>query len=48
MFVGVPVKLGSNGVEQIIEVELTESEKEELKKSVDSVKSLVAAMKGRS
>jgi malate dehydrogenase len=48
MFVGVPVKLGSNGVEEIIEVELTESEKEELKKSVDSVKSLVAAMKGRS
>jgi malate dehydrogenase len=48
MFVGVPVKLGSNGVEQIIEVELTESEKEELKKSVDSVKSLVEAMKGRS
>jgi malate dehydrogenase len=48
MFVGVPVKLGSNGVEQIIEVELTESEKEELKKSVDSVKGLVAAMKGRS
>jgi malate dehydrogenase len=48
MFVGVPVKLGSNGVEQVIEVELTESEKEELKKSVDSVKSLVAAMKGRS
>jgi len=48
MFVGVPVKLGSNGVEQIIEVELTESEKEELKKSADSVKSLVEAMKGRS
>jgi malate dehydrogenase len=48
MFVGVPVKLGSNGVEEIIEVELTESEKEELKKSVDSVKGLVAAMKGRS
>jgi malate dehydrogenase len=48
MFVGVPVKLGSNGVEQIIEVELTESEKEALKKSVDSVKALVEAMKGRS
>jgi malate dehydrogenase len=48
LFMGVPIKLGSNGVEQIIEVELTESEKEELKKSVDSVKSLVEAMKGRS
>jgi malate dehydrogenase len=48
MFVGVPVKLGSNGVEEIIEVELTESEKAELKKSVDSVKALVEAMKGRS
>ncbi|MFA5316223.1 MAG: malate dehydrogenase [Dehalococcoidales bacterium] len=48
MFVGVPVKLGADGVEQIIEIELTESEKAELKKSVDSVKSLVEAMKGRS
>jgi len=48
LFVGVPVKLGSNGVEQIIEVELTESEKVELKKSADSVQALVAAMKGRS
>lgn len=47
MFVGVPVKLGSNGVEQIIEVELTESEKEELKKSVDSVKGLMKAMKSK-
>jgi malate dehydrogenase len=48
LFVGVPVKLGSTGVEQIIEVELTESEKAELKKSADSVQALVAAMKGRS
>ncbi|MDD5344910.1 MAG: malate dehydrogenase [Smithella sp.] len=48
MFVGVPVKLGADGVEQIIEIELTESEKAELKKSVDSVNSLVEAMKGRS
>jgi malate dehydrogenase len=48
LFVGVPVKLGTKGVEQIIEIELTESEKAELKKSADSVKSLVAAMKGRS
>ncbi len=47
LFVGVPVKLGSNGVEQIIEVDLTESEKAELKKSADSVKELVKAMKGK-
>ena len=46
MFVGVPVKLGSNGVEQIIEVELTESEKEALIKSADSVRVLVDAMNG--
>jgi len=47
LFVGVPVKLGSNGVEQIIEVDLTESEKAELQKSADSVKDLVKAMKGK-
>lgn len=37
VFVGVPVKIGSNGVEDIIEVPLTDSEKEILNFSIDSV-----------
>ena len=41
-FVGVPIKLGRNGVEKIIELKLTEEEKEAFKKSVEHVKGLVA------
>lgn len=37
LFVGVPAKIGSNGVEQIIEVALTPSEQRSFKVSVDSV-----------
>ncbi len=44
LFIGVPVKLGSAGVEEIIQVNLTDEEKEGLKKSADSVKNLVADM----
>lgn len=43
-FVGVPVVLGSNGVERIIELNLTEKEKADFKKSVDACKDLIAAM----
>jgi malate dehydrogenase len=38
LFVGVPVKLGRNGIEEIIEFDLTEEEKTALKKSADHVK----------
>jgi malate dehydrogenase len=38
LFVGVPVKLGRNGIEEIIEFDLTEEEKAALKKSADHVK----------
>ena len=40
LFVGVPVKLGARGVEQIIEVKLTPEEDAALKKSAASVKEL--------
>ncbi|MCY2973393.1 MAG: malate dehydrogenase [Planctomycetota bacterium] len=43
-YVGVPVILGSGGVEKIIELSLTAQEKEGFQKSVDAVKSLVASM----
>lgn len=44
LFVGVPVKLGAKGVEQIIELELTDDERAALQKSADSVKELVGVM----
>jgi malate dehydrogenase len=37
LFLGVPCKLGRNGLEKIIEVELTADEKSALKKSADAV-----------
>ncbi len=41
LFVGVPVKLGSRGIEKIYELNLTEDESAALKKSADSVQELV-------
>jgi malate dehydrogenase len=41
LFVGVPVKLGARGVEQIIEIRLTPEEDAALRKSAGSVKELV-------
>jgi malate dehydrogenase len=41
LFVGVPVKLGASGVEQIIEIKLTAEEKAALNKSAGAVKELV-------
>ena len=41
LFVGVPVKLGERGAEQIIEIKLTAEEDAALKKSAASVKELV-------
>jgi malate dehydrogenase len=43
-YVGVPVVLGSGGVERVIELELTQQERTDFQKSVDAVKELVAAM----
>lgn len=44
LFVGVPAKLGAEGVEQVVEVELSESEQTLLQKSADAVKELVEVM----
>jgi malate dehydrogenase len=40
VYVGVPIKLGANGVEEIFEVELTDDESAALKKSSEAVKEL--------
>ncbi len=42
LFMGVPTKLGANGIEQIIEIKLTDEESAALKKSGNAVKELVA------
>jgi malate dehydrogenase len=41
LFVGVPVKLGKNGVEQIIEISLTNEERAALHKSAGAVQELI-------
>jgi malate dehydrogenase len=45
LFVGVPVKLGARGVEQIVEITLTQDEKAALEKSAAAVKELVGVIK---
>lgn len=44
LFVGVPVKLGAQGLEQIVEIELTTDEQALLQKSANAVKELVEVM----
>jgi len=45
LFIGVPVKLGANGVEEIIQINLTDDEKKALHNSADAVQKLVDDMK---
>jgi malate dehydrogenase len=45
LFIGVPVKLGSAGVEEIIEITLTPEEREALHKSAQAVQELVDDLK---
>jgi malate dehydrogenase len=45
LFVGVPVKLGARGVEQIYQVKLSPEEQAMLQKSADSVRELVDVLK---
>jgi len=44
LYVGVPVKLGANGIEQIIQIKLTAEEQAALQKSADAVKELVGVI----
>jgi malate dehydrogenase len=46
LFVGVPVKLGKGGVEEIVEIELGDDEREQLRRSADSVRQVVEALAG--
>ena len=44
LFIGVPTKLGANGIEQIIEIKLTDEESAALKRARAAVKELVAVI----
>ena len=44
LYMGVPVKLGSKGIEQILEVDLDESEQAALGASADAVREVVAVL----
>lgn len=44
LYIGVPVVIGANGVEKIIEIKLNEEEQKMFEKSVQAVKDLVTAM----
>ncbi|AXF55939.1 malate dehydrogenase [Salicibibacter kimchii] len=45
LYVGVPTVLGGDGVERVIELDLTEEEKQDLSTSVDSVKNVMKLLK---
>ena len=45
VFVGVPVKLGKDGIEEIIEIDLTPDEQAALNRSGDAVRELIEIMK---
>ena len=46
LFVGVPVKLGAKGIEEVVELDLADSERSALEKSADSVRELVEVLNG--
>jgi malate dehydrogenase len=45
IYFGVPVKLGADGVEEIIEIDLTEKEKEAIKESEAAVRNVIELLK---
>jgi len=45
LYFGVPIKLGANGVEEIIEIDLTDEEKEAIKSSEAAVRSVIDLLK---
>jgi malate dehydrogenase len=45
VYVGVPVVIGANGVERIVEISLDQAEKAAFDKSVDAVRQLIDVVK---
>ena len=46
LYMGVPVKIGAGGIEEIVELELSEDERAELDKSADAVREVVGVLAG--
>lgn len=44
LYIGVPVKLGSGGVEEVVELELSDDEQSELETSADAVREVVGVL----
>ena len=44
LYIGVPVKLGAGGVEEVVELDLTDAEREELASSADAVREVVGVL----
>lgn len=44
LYLGVPTILGGDGIEKIIELDLTEDEKNQLDRSADSVRNVMEAL----
>jgi len=46
LYIGVPAKLGAAGVEEIVELDLTEKERDELERSAEAVREVVSVLAG--
>jgi malate dehydrogenase len=44
LYMGVPVKLGAGGIEEIVELELTDDERKALETSSDAVREVVGVL----
>ena len=44
LYMGVPVKLGAGGIEEIVELELTDDERKQLQESADAVRDVVGVL----
>jgi malate dehydrogenase len=48
LYMGVPVKLGAGGIEQIVELDLSDDEREALNASAEAVRDVVGVLGGTS
>ena len=46
LYMGVPVKLGAGGIEEILELDLTDEEQQAFQRSADAVREVVAVLTG--
>jgi malate dehydrogenase len=44
LYIGVPVKLGASGIEQVVELDLDGAEREALQKSAEAVREVVGVL----